>query len=609
MFCSKRYFIVCLLLFVSLGYSQEQPVKDSLYHKIEHFSKDKKLLKLLHRLVFRKTPDTGRRTIAEKHESGTIHQGKAIRNIYIETIDPLGNSSKEKIKNTKWYENLGNKLHIKSKNFTIRGYLLFREGEQVNPQQLYESERLLRSMRFINRAEISVIDSTSTQDSADIAVRILDSWSLRPMVTYSGSKIGGELTESNFLGLGHEISLEYQNDFRSRRQYRMASYSAQNIYGTFINAKISGEKDFYGNENVYMKANRNFVSPLTRWAGGIDLEYYKKNLQIPNDTDTKKNFPWTIIKVHHQDLWGGYQFRIKRTGTELISENIGVAARFQNFSYQDAPSRSIDPHHYFDSYNLFLASVGYSERKFKVERYVFRHNLPEDIPYGKNLTLTGGFGRLYKQTIPYAGISASYGFFNTWGYFNLKNEFGTFVRNGHNYRTTFRLDGTYFSPLMDWGKVNVRHFFSPTLVVGNLRSAAYVDRVHLSNRYEFPAYSDNYLGKDKLILRYQVQFFVKKAWKNFYYNPYFITAFGWLSKGNQNLFSSDLHTKFGIGVSIFNPYLSFNRFQISFVFYPKIPFDNKPVFDFNGYKNYHFPINNFAIDKPHIADYGNNFSD
>lgn len=605
-----KHSIFLLLLVCFSGISAQEPiVKDSVYHKMEHFSKDKKFFQFFHKLIFRKIPDTVRNEGKKVHQEGEKHQEKVIRNIYIESISPFGNSSSsDKTKKSKWYEDLGNKIHIKSKNFTIRGYLLFKKGDKINPQTLYESERLLRNMHFINRAKISVIDSSATQDSADVLVRVLDSWSLRPMLSYSNGRVGGDIVESNFLGLGHEISMVYRHDFKDNTQYRFANYSAQNIYGTFINAKISGEKDFHNNENVYIKIHRNFVSPLTRWAGGIDFEYYKKRLQIPTSAQPK-DFPWATIKVHHQDFWGGYQFRLKEKNTESISENIGIATRFQNFSYLDAPNREIDPHRYFGSYHLLLGSVGYSQRKFKVEKYVFRHNLPEDIPYGKNITVTGGVAKLYGTNIPYAGVSASYGFFNNIGYFNIKNDFGSFFRRGKNYRTTFRLDATYFSPLTDWGSVNVRHFFSPTLVVGNLRSASYVDRIHLSSPYDFPAYSDNYLGKDKLILRYQLQFFVKKAWKNFYYNPYFITTLGWLSREDKGLFQSTMHTKFGIGVHIFNPFLSFNRFQISFVFYPKVPFGNQSIFDFNSYKNHYFPIQNFALKKPTIADYGNNFSD
>jgi len=58
-----------------------------------------------------------------------------------------------------------------------------------------------------------------------------------------------------------------------------------------------------------------------------------------------------------------------------------------------------------------------------------------------------------------------------------------------------------------------------------------------------------------------------------------------------------------VGVLIHNPYLAFNRFQFSFVYYPRVPFDNESIFDMNGYKNYNIPINNFSLEEPNIVNY------
>ena len=67
-------------------------------------------------------------------------------------------------------------------------------------------ERLLRRMPFINRVNISVSDSASGKDSIDVVVKVLDSWSLKPRMSYSGSKIGLGMTEENVLGLGIHLT-------------------------------------------------------------------------------------------------------------------------------------------------------------------------------------------------------------------------------------------------------------------------------------------------------------------------------------------------------------------------------------------------------------------
>ena len=55
-------------------------------------------------------------------------------------------------------------------------------------QKLYESERLLRRMPFINRVNISVSDGDSGKDSIDVVVKVLDSWSLKPRIVIPAVK-------------------------------------------------------------------------------------------------------------------------------------------------------------------------------------------------------------------------------------------------------------------------------------------------------------------------------------------------------------------------------------------------------------------------------------
>lgn len=576
--------------------------KDSMYYKIENFSNKRKFSKFLYKFIFRKNADTAYVSNKDKNKTKQTYKQHHIRNIYIHTTDPFGYDEKYRVENPKWYEKLANHLHSKSREFTIRSYLLFKKGELYNAQKLYESERLLRSMNFINRASISVIDSTATKDSIDIRVNVLDSWSLHPKLSFSTPKLGLGLTEENFMGLGHEAEIYYREDFNNHTNNLSSHYKVNNICQTFINAQILGERDFDRNERINFRVYRDFFSPLTRWAGGVTIEYFKRNVTIPLSMDVQ-NFPSDLVKVQQQDYWAGMQFSLDRNEDRKITNNISAAIRFQNYRYVNSPSAMLDPAGYFSPYQLFLGSIGYNQRKFSVEQNIFDYNLPEDIPYGKAITLTGGFTKQYDTQYPYVGLTTAYGHFFKIGYFNFKVQYGSFFKEEKGFRSTFRIDGTYFSPIQDWKFASVRHFISPTLVLGNDRLASYKDRINFNGTNEFPVYNENFVGKDKLIIRYQLQTFIKKTYKNFHFNPYFITALGWLSQDHKNLFQSKIHTKFGIGLAIYNPFLVFNRFQISFVYYPSVPFDDKGVFEFNRYRNDYIPINSFAIDIPNIVNY------
>jgi hypothetical protein len=596
-------FAVTLIFFLSgFFFLHAQEKKDSLYYKIEEFSDKRKVTKFIHRLIFRREPDsTSVKSRTEKLLQEAYNK-KYIRKIRIETIDPFGYGSKDTKEKARWYDWVADHLHANTRNSTVNNYLLFEEGEEYNAQKLYESERLLRAMPFVNRVNISVSDSTSSKDSIDVVVKVLDSWSLKPRISYSGSKIGLGVTEENVLGLGHTLDFLYRNDSKEKQDYLLGSYTTYNLLGTYINAQLLGERDFSKNERINFSLRRDFFSPLTRWAGGFTFEYFKRKVLLPTETDTA--FPEVQIKVYSQDLWGGYQIPVSSDPNEKVSSNIAIIGRFQNYQYKDSPG--IDQYKYFSSYNSFLMSVGFIHRNFSVQRNIFQYDLPEDVAYGNSVNIIAGGLSRNKEVNPYVGISASYGTFTKLGYFTVKGQFGRFFNEDNQNRESFRVDGTYFTNLMDWKFAKARHFFSPTIALGNPQhNYSYKDRINLSSTDEFPVYNSDYIGTKKLVLRYQLQLFINKTWKNFHFSPYLTTAVGWLGMPDDKLLKTKANTKIGIGVLINNPYLVFNRIQISFMYYPRVPFDNNSVFDFNSNRNNLLPMNNFATDVPHFVNFGN----
>lgn len=595
--------IVTLIFFLSgFFFLNAQEKKDSLYYKIEEFSDKRKVTKFLHRFIFRREADsTSVKSRTEKIPQEAYNK-RYIRNIRIETIDPFGYDSKDQKEKLKWYDWFADHLHSTTRTSTVNNYLLFKEGEEYNAQKLYESERLMRAMPFINRVNISVSDDTSNKDSIDVVVKVLDSWSLKPRISYSGSKIGLGVTEENVLGLGHTFDFLYRNDSKEKQDYVLGSYTTYNLFGSYITAQILGERDFLRNERINFNVRRDFFSPLTKWAGGFTFEYFLRNVLLPIETDTA--FPEVQIKVYSQDLWGGYQIPVSSDPSEKVSSNIAVIGRFQNYQYKDSPG--IDQYKYFSSYNSFLMSVGLINRRFSVQKNIFQYDLPEDIAYGNSVNLIAGGLSRNKEVNPYLGVSASYGSFTKLGYFTLKAQFGRFFNEDNQNRESFRIDGTYFTNLMDWKFAKVRHFFSPTLALGNPQhNYSYKDRINLSSSDEFPVYNTDYIGTKKMVLRYQLQMFINKTWKNFHFSPYLTMAVGWLGMPDDKLLNTRANTKIGVGVLINNPFLVFNRIQISFMYYPKVPFDNNSVFDFNSNRNNLLPMNSFATEVPHFVNFGN----
>jgi methionine synthase I (cobalamin-dependent) len=69
------------------------------------------------------------------------------------------------------------------------------------------------------------------------------------------------------------------------------------------------------------------------------------------------------------------------------------------------------------------------------------------------------------------------------------------------------------------------------------------------------------------------------------------------------LFASKVYSKFSVGVQINNDFLVFNSFQISFSYYPYIPFEGDDILKTNSFENTDLTLNDFQLGKPAYIRY------
>ena len=127
----SKFIFPLILLLSSISFVSAQEKKDSIYYKIETFSDKRKSTKFIHRLIFRREADSVSVESRTKEHAQVSYDGKIIRNIKIETIDPFGHKTSDKNGDTKWYDRLADRVHIDSKKSTINNYLLFKKGEKL----------------------------------------------------------------------------------------------------------------------------------------------------------------------------------------------------------------------------------------------------------------------------------------------------------------------------------------------------------------------------------------------------------------------------------------------------------------------------------------------
>ena len=165
---------------------------------------------------------------------------------------------------------LANGLHVSTHAQTVRQQLLFRSGEPFDRRVIDETERLLRGQRYLNDATITVTNYDATDNTADVQVRVHDVWTMSPGLSFGRkggeNKTRVEFADTNFLGLGKQVSLERSSDV-DRSSWRLA-YVDPNLFGSWWKLSTAYSTMSDGSEKA-LALSRPFYSMDTRWSADV----------------------------------------------------------------------------------------------------------------------------------------------------------------------------------------------------------------------------------------------------------------------------------------------------------------------------------------------------
>ena len=161
-----------------------------------------------------------------------------------------------------------NALHIQTREGVIGRALLFKSGEPLVARLIEESERLLRSTRYVYEVNFRVV---AWHDGvADIDVETRDTWTLDPGL--SAGRSGGanssslNLREYNLLGTGMAVSFgRSSNVDRSGNEFQISNDRA---FGTWTAMSYSRANNSDGLRQAASVA-RPFYALDTPWAAGV----------------------------------------------------------------------------------------------------------------------------------------------------------------------------------------------------------------------------------------------------------------------------------------------------------------------------------------------------
>lgn len=168
----------------------------------------------------------------------------------------------------KWLFRWANALHIQTRPGVIQRALLFKRGDPFSVRLLDETERLLRSNRYLYDVQFRAV--AYHDGVVDIDVLTRDTWSLDPGV--SAGRSGGanssgiHLGEYNLFGTGTALSVGYSKNVD--RTSNALQFSNDRAFGSWTAISVGHATNSDGSRDA-VAVVRPFYALDARWSAGL----------------------------------------------------------------------------------------------------------------------------------------------------------------------------------------------------------------------------------------------------------------------------------------------------------------------------------------------------
>lgn len=296
--------------------------------------------------------------------------GAPIRAIEVRAEDVFDLTAKQ----VYWFHRLANRTHTITTEATILDDVLFQAGETLNPIVLLETERLLRTRRYLRHVEVSV-SALCPDGSVNVLIHTWDNWSLLPNLSFSHE--GGEseielgVSEDNLFGSGNQISFDYEKD--SERHSYIASFRSPNLYGSHwgFSTRYADKSD---GKSYLLALERPFYRIQAPWAFAVS---YNKDNEHVNEYYLGDEINEYLRKWDRSQLSAGW----KILASERWAQRMGVG-----FEKNKAEFFSTSLTTYGQATNRDISQVWLSwalvEDNYQRLYNVHQFNRVEDINFG-----------------------------------------------------------------------------------------------------------------------------------------------------------------------------------------------------------------------------------
>ncbi len=547
-----------------------QQKSEQFYDSLQYKANKNKITRLFYNfLISEPKKDTVKKAAAIDY----YHQmeGKIISDIDIKPLDVFGPTFQDTSRQAKsWLEKTANAIHTKSNLSTIRKLLMFNVGDFIDPEVLYENERIIRTLPYIKDVRFILEQDSIYAGLVKVHVITKDRFSLGVSGALNGgSSAALEVYNQNVFGIGHEISLGFVGHLHRQPYLGVETfYKIHNIRGKFVDVS-AGYINTYKEEGFSFILDKPFITPTINWGYGASALRMLRTERLFDEDPVKTEIPMNLTYLN---AWAGRSFDIVPSVWE--NAQLVFTAGIMNRNYYERPEPAPDENQYFSNSTFYLSGISLVQRKYVQDQLVYSYGITEDIPKGFKHEIVYGFdanefgNRNYMHLYLSNGNLLSRGE----GYLFLAGGIGGYFRGMDYEQGLIEGDMNFISGQINAGRKRFRLFVRTNYMIGINRF--HIENLNLSrNDYIRGFSSRETVGKQRLSFDLEYVMFIRREFYGFNMAVFGFGDLGIIGSNKQLIFTQNYYSGIGLGLRLHNENLVFKTFQLRFAFYPFHPDD------------------------------------
>lgn len=531
----------------------------------------------------------------QSEEIFRIFEGKIIGSIRLKKVKIVSGL----VHDTLWADEsqlskILNKVHIQTGQNILQENLLFEIGQPLDAFVLADNERILRSLPYIEEANIYVKPRSTTPDTVDVIVVTKDIFSLGVSTNVvTADRFRAALFERNLLGSGTELRYTFfYNRTANSPVGHEVKYGIPNIKGTFIYGFLRYANSFEG-EHREINFEKQFITPQTQWGGALNIDFGSAFHELLQDSILQQ----ISYTFDYQDFWIGRAFRI---GGEKSRDNLVFSVRFRNDNFKNQPLVSEDLNQFFHDRKLYLGAITFRKLNYLQSNLILSFGEIEDIPVGYRAQVIGGWQKAEFGNKPYVGVEwSSAQMIKNFGYLGVDLNASGFYNNKDWQQGVFDLKLSYYTPLSHLGTYQMRNLFFVNWTHGFNRLPG--EFIQLRNDIRSLPVNDLY-GTSEMVIKLENVVFTPWTTLGFKFALYTFGDMGFLSSDSRLFDRQALYSSFGIGCRVRNESLVIDTIQLRLSYFPRTP-GNIDHWKLDLSSRYVYIFRNVQTARPEIIEY------